>query len=271
MLRILRVFCVRSFQPFTLRDGIFYFGTAPWYFLSRCTWPQTSSNELNNPARLPAARVAARVSVRHRFQHELKKELILQPSDMPGTLIPLTSNRLIVFRHDPMTYSYRAAGERLVHQTWHMFGPFAPDHLDERIVSLPAEIQGERLFAISLMSRPPGNSFGPHALLDVYAGGTDTVSKVPVVHFDIDVYYMADEHEALSLGLSYTCHSSFCPENEVYHFHNVFFKFGKDEARVMSLPQRVLLETGYEALQRSGLIRASVGIALQAELSSNPS
>ena len=32
-----------------------------------------------------------------------------------------------------------------------MFGPFAPDPLDERIVSLPAEIQGERLHAISLM------------------------------------------------------------------------------------------------------------------------
>ena len=31
------VFCVRSFQPFLLRDGSFYFGTAPWYFLSRCT------------------------------------------------------------------------------------------------------------------------------------------------------------------------------------------------------------------------------------------
>ena len=135
-------------------------------------------------------------------------------------------------------------------------------------MSLPAEIQGERLHAISLMSRPPGNSFGPLALLDVYAGGTDTVTKVPVVRFDIDVYYMADEHEALGLGLSYTCHGAFCTENEVYHFHNVFFKIGKDEARLMSLSQRVLLETGYEALQRAGLIRASVGIAFQAELSS---
>ena len=108
------VFCVRSFQSFPLRDGSFYFGTAPWYFLSRCTWPQTSSNELNNRVRLPSARVAARVSVRRRFQHELKRELILQSSDMPEMLIPLISNRLIVFRHDLMTYSYRAAGESLV-------------------------------------------------------------------------------------------------------------------------------------------------------------
>ena len=106
------VFCVRSFQPFPLRDGSFYFGTAPWYFLSRCTWPLTSSYELNNRARLPAARVAARVSVRRRFQHELNREFILQPSGMPDILFPLTSNRLIVFRRDPMTYSYRAAGER---------------------------------------------------------------------------------------------------------------------------------------------------------------
>ena len=99
------------------------------------------------------------------------------------------------------------------------------------------------------MSRPPGNSFGPLALLDVYAGGTDMVTKLSVVRFDIDLYYMADEHEALGLGLSYTCHGAFCTENELYHFHNVFFKIGKDEARLMSLSQRVLLETGYEILQ----------------------
>ena len=163
---------------------------------------------------------------------------------MPEMLIPHTSNRLIVFRHDPMTYSYRAAGERLVLQTWHMSGPFAPNPLGERIVSLPAEIQGERLHIISLMTRPPGNSFGPLALLDVYAGGTDTVTKVPVERFDIALFYMADEHEALGLGLSYTCHGAFCTENELYHFHNVFFKIGKDEARLMSLSQRVLLEMG---------------------------
>ena len=168
-----------------------------------------------------------------------------------------------------MTYSYGAAGERLVLQTWHMTRPFAPDPLNERIVSLPAEIQGERLHAISLMTRPPGNSFGPLALPNVYAGGTDTV--VPVERFDIDLYYMADKHEALGMRLSYTCHGVFCTENEVYHFDNVFFKIGEDEARLMSLSRRVLLETGYDVLQRAGLIRASVGLAFQAEHSSIPS
>ena len=129
------VFCVRSFQPFPLRDGSFYFGTAPWYFLSRCTWPRASSNELNHRVRLPAALMAARVSVRRRFQHELKREFILQPSDIPDMLIPLTSYRLIVFRQDLMIYSYRPAGENLVLQTWLMSEPFAPDFLDERIAS----------------------------------------------------------------------------------------------------------------------------------------
>ena len=100
-----------------------------------------------------------------------------------------------------------------------MFGPFAPDPLDERIVSLPAEIQGERLLAISLMSRPPGDSFGPLAFLEVYAGGTDTVTKVSVVRFDFELYYVAGEHDALGLGLSYSCHGAFCTENELYHFH----------------------------------------------------
>ena len=143
-----------------------------------------------------------------------------------------------------MKYSYRLAGESLVLQTWHMFGPFAPDPLDERIESLPAEIQGERLFATSLMSRPPGNSFGPLAFLDVYAGDTDTVTKDSVERFDTDLYYMADKHEALGMGLSYTCHGALCTENEVYHSDNVFFKVGEDAARLMSPSQRVLLETG---------------------------
>ena len=33
MLGILLVFCVRLFQPFSLRDGSIYFGTAPWHYL----------------------------------------------------------------------------------------------------------------------------------------------------------------------------------------------------------------------------------------------
>ena len=116
------------------------------------------------------------------------------------------------------------AGESLVLQAWLMSEPFAPDPLDERIVSLSAEIQGERLHVSSLMSRPPGNSFGPLALLYVYAAGTDTVTKDSVERFDIALYYIADELEALGMGLSYTCHGAFCTENEVYHFDNVFFK-----------------------------------------------
>ena len=87
-----------------------------------------------------------------------------------------------------------------------MSEPFAPDPLDERIVSLSAEIQGERLHVISLMTRLPENSFGPLALLYVYAAGTDTVTRVPVERFDIDLSYIADKHEALGMGLSYTCH-----------------------------------------------------------------
>ena len=167
-----------------LRDGSIYFGTAPWYFLSRCT------------------------------------------SDFPEMLIPLTPNGLIVFCHDLLTYPYRPAGESLVLQTWLVSDTFAPDPLDETIVSLPAEIQGERLHIISLMTRLPENNFGPLALHNVYAAGTDMVTKVPVVRFDIDLYYMADELGALGMGLSYTCHGAFCTENEVYHFVNVFFKIG---------------------------------------------
>ena len=124
MLGILLVFWVRLFQPFSLRDGSIYFGTAPWYYVDN-----------------------------------------------------LTPNGLIVFCHDLLTYPYRPAGESLVLQTWHMSEPFAPDPLDERIVSLPTEIQGERLHVSSPMSCPRGNSFGPLAFLDVYAGGTDTVTK----------------------------------------------------------------------------------------------
>ena len=165
---LLRLCCVffwcfvYVFQPFPLRDGSIYFGTAPWYFLSRYT------------------------------------------SDFPEMLIPLTPNGLIVFRHDLLTYPYRPAGESLVLQSWLMSEPFVPDPLDERIVSLPAEIQGERLHVISLMTRLPENNFGPLALLNVYTAGTDTVTRVPVERFDIDLYNMADKHGALDMGLSYT-------------------------------------------------------------------
>ena len=100
-------------------------------------------------------------------------------------------------------------------------------------MSLPAEIQGERLHVISLMTRLPENSFGPLALLNVYAAGTDTLTRVPVERFDIDLYYMADKHGALGMGLLYTCHGTLRTENEVYHLDNVIFKIGEDEAQLL--------------------------------------
>ena len=35
------------------------------------------------------------------------------------------------------------------------------------------------------------------------------------------------------MGLSYTSHGTLRMENEVYHFDNVSFKIGKDEARLL--------------------------------------
>ena len=132
-----------------------------------------------------------------------------------------------IFSHGVPQFSlYRPAGESLVLQTWLMSDTFAPDPLDERIVSLPAEIQGERL------PRLPENNFGPLALLNVYAAGTDMVTRVPVERFDIDLY-MAGKHGALGMGLSYTFHGTFRTENEVYYLDNVFFKIGEDEARLL--------------------------------------
>ena len=52
--------------------------------------------------------------------------------------------------------------------------------------------------------------------------------------FDIGLYYMADKLEALGMGLWYTCYGALCTENEVYHFDNVFFKIGENEARLAS-------------------------------------
>ena len=115
-------------------------------------------------------------------------------------------------------------------------------------MSLLAEIQGERLYVISLVTPLSGNSFGPLTFLNVYARGN----------------YIAGKHEALGMGPSYTCRGPLCTENEVYHFDNPHFKIGEDEVRIMSPSRRVLLETGYEVLQRGGLVRASVGLAFQA-------
>ena len=193
---------------------------------------------------------------------------MLQPSDMPEMLIPLTSNRLIVFRHDLMKHSYRPAGDSLVIQTWLMSEPFAPDPLGERIVILSAEIQGERLHIISLMTRLPGNSFGPLALLNVYAGGTDTVTRVPVERF-CTTWRTSMKLWAWVSRTPATVRS--VRKMRSTTFDNVFFRIGEDEARLVSPSQRVLLETGYEALQRPELIRASVGLAFQAEHSSIPS
>ena len=92
------------------------------------------------------------------------------------------------------------------------------------------------------MTRLPKNSIGPLALLNVYAAGTDTVTG---------------SQWNVSASICTTWRISLCTENEIYHFDNVFFKIGEDDARLMSPSQRVLLETEYEVLQRAELIRGS--------------
>lgn len=178
--------------------------------------------------------------------------------DMKKAKIPISTSKVLIFRHDLMSYSYKPEGGSLVLQTWLLSEPFTPDVTDEKVVELPPQLIGERVHIMSTMSRYPGMGYAPRQTWEMFAVGTDTVVKVPTVRFDIDAYWTPDVAEASATHLSYQRHGAFCEDEMIVQFDHRFFKITPEEANVMSPSQRVVLEVGYETLSRGGYNKAAL-------------
>ncbi|CAJ1338538.1 unnamed protein product [Effrenium voratum] len=194
-------------------------------------------------------------------------ELSLYPKDGDQVTLSAEPGKLVVFRHDRMSYTYRPESEDdLVLQAWVLTAPaqfqFAMMDGDQKskdelygLVSGPNTPEGRRVCVFGVGLNLPGAAF-EH--LDNYwcavSMGTDGYTKAPIERFDIDAYTRTGEN--WSPGWTYTIHGGYC--KDIFSFDNDFFGVPEPEAWLLAPASRQLLERSYEALFNTGLRRKDV-------------
>lgn len=189
-------------------------------------------------------------------------EVVLEPFQTGTSLspasLPIQPNRLLVVRHDVMSYSYRPRGiNSLALQAWLLTAPTLPDASETKVAKLPQQIHGDRTHVMSLAGKYPGAVDSPDQLWNFFTSGTDALVRVPVSRWDMELYYSADQDE----GFSYATHGGFCSDSALIYFANDMFGISDEEASNMSPAQRLVLEVGHEVLFRSGMLGPAAKVA----------
>ncbi|CAK9000089.1 unnamed protein product [Durusdinium trenchii] len=199
-------------------------------------------------------------------------EIWFYPKDgsyLPGARrsmkIPATQNKILIFRHDIMDYSYQALGRSLALQTWLMQETGKSPAIKEMMVNLgqlgdsgqvvcnpgPEVPDGPKASIMSLTTRLPGEAWSPAQYWCMFCSGTDTCTQWPYTRWETEPYY-EEGADAIATGKSYTCHGGFVSQDQITQFDNVFFGIDETEARSMIPGQKMSLEVGYECLVSSG-------------------
>jgi len=185
--------------------------------------------------------------------------------------IPITQNKILLFRHDLMEYSYQVKGPSLALQTWILNDPPKYQKIEEMQVNLgapgeagevvvnpgPAVPDGPKASVMALTMRLPGEAWNPSQYWCMYCSGSDSVSKWPFNRWDTDPYYEEGGDSNLT-GKAYTCHGGFLSQEQIVQFDNEHFGLDLTEAKSMLPGQRVSLEVGYQCLVASGFTKQSL-------------
>mmetsp|Transcript_87744 Transcript_87744/g.256497 ORF Transcript_87744/g.256497 Transcript_87744/m.256497 type:complete len:1251 (-) Transcript_87744:103-3855(-) len=195
-------------------------------------------------------------------------DIILHPKPGCGQDIPLPmrSNKMLIFRHDSLSYTYHPQGTSTALQAWLLSGLPSielrsiegeqKDYAESLRLTGPWQPEGEQALVKSLMVRMPGRSWGYYNYWNMFVGGTDCVMEWSGTRWDTDLYYEEDRDRAMMTGKSYMHHGGFLDEVEFNCFDNVFFGLTEDETMCLYPGQRIVLETGYESLNRAGYSRS---------------
>lgn len=186
-------------------------------------------------------------------------DLVLTPNDEAyeynDARIPLSKNKLVIFRCDAMghSYTYAPEGRNLSLTAWVLDMPHSEKTDEEklRVLDGPEEPMGTRTNVMALHPRYPGNVYCKEAFWNVFAGGCDTETRVPIVRWDPDLYYRRE----MQPGFSCTCHGGLMSETDIAMFDNCFFGISEQEAKLMDPYHRLILEVGYETLRAAGHYR----------------
>jgi len=185
--------------------------------------------------------------------------------------IPATDNKILIFRHDIMDYSYQPQGRSLALQTWLMQETGKSPAIKEMMVNLgqlgelgevvcnpgPEVPDGPKASIMALTTRLPGEAWSPAQYWSMFSSGTDTCTQWPYSRWETEPYY-EEGADAIATGKSYTCHGGFVSQDQITQFDNVFFGIDDTEARSMIPGQKMSMEVGYECLVASGFTAKSL-------------
>lgn len=184
--------------------------------------------------------------------------------EVPPVEIPIEQGRLLLFRHDLMSYSYAPKGKRaLALQAW-IFREELQAELElapagksevleawdmDKVPSAPNYgDSGQTVDIMSLACSMPGNISSAEDYWQLLTGGCDGMVGIPINRWDNSLYY--DPHDTKGGTKMYCNHNGFCQE---YHMFNSEL-FGVPDEEVAWFPPLSwrCLEKGYECLAKAG-------------------
>mmetsp|Transcript_44953 Transcript_44953/g.95839 ORF Transcript_44953/g.95839 Transcript_44953/m.95839 type:complete len:1232 (+) Transcript_44953:79-3774(+) len=194
-------------------------------------------------------------------------EMQLFKKDGEKVTLPIERNKLLVFRHDTFSYSYKPMGESLAVQSWmltatqsievkRVTGPAAEMDLAQDIKGPPRAV-GLQMQIMTMMTRFPGVCQNPDMYWAMLSYCTDCDTEWPFGRYDQGLYYM-EGPDASIMGKSYTKHSGHLTDEQLYGFDNKFFNITDAEAQCMSTNQRNSCEVIYDTLQQRGFTPKSL-------------
>uniref|UniRef100_A0A7S4T8K2 Ketosynthase family 3 (KS3) domain-containing protein n=1 Tax=Alexandrium monilatum TaxID=311494 RepID=A0A7S4T8K2_9DINO len=179
----------------------------------------------------------------------------------PPVALSVTAGKLIVFRHDLMTYSYMARGhDDLILQSWFMeqpqelsLGTMEGDLGSfEAIFGGPPQPPPRQVHITAGMGRLAGHGYRLERQFCMFLAGTDCFREIPFARWDMSLYYASESSQFATAGKSVQKHAGLLEDQELIYFDNAFFGISKDTASCMVPSNRLLLEVGYELLNMAG-------------------
>mmetsp|Transcript_16368 Transcript_16368/g.46737 ORF Transcript_16368/g.46737 Transcript_16368/m.46737 type:complete len:1203 (-) Transcript_16368:114-3722(-) len=185
--------------------------------------------------------------------------------DGSEVVLPVTKNKLVLFRHDRMSFEYKPKGLSLALQTW-MLSPTpipevtqlsGPTEEMAQVMGItgPTPPKHEQVQVMSTHTRFPGESGESLQYWNMLKSCTDGYTEWPFARFDFESYYTPDGNAAMMSGKSYTKHGGFCTIDEVMSLDNKHFRISDEEAQAMSCTQKMVCEVGYQCLALAGFSR----------------